>query len=65
MSLKLVESLAAYGDMANVLAHHGSAATALGIHGLTATLMVATGLLMIRETRAAGAAAASPAPQPV
>ncbi|MEU8005128.1 DUF4267 domain-containing protein [Catellatospora sp. NPDC049111] len=61
----LVESLAAYGDMANVLAHHGSAATALGVHGLTATLMVVTGLLMMRETRASDAAAAPPTPQPV
>ncbi|MEU7824867.1 IS630 family transposase [Catellatospora sp. NPDC049133] len=57
--------VAAYGDMANVLAHHGSAATALGVHGLTATLMAVNGLLMMHETRAAGAVAAAPTPQPV
>jgi hypothetical protein len=57
--------VAAYGDMANVLAHHGSADTALGVHGLTATLMAVNGLLMMHETRAAGAVAAAPTPQPV
>ncbi|MDQ0688449.1 hypothetical protein QFZ56_007412 [Streptomyces achromogenes] len=61
----LVESLAAFGDMATVLAHHGSVATALGVHGLTATLMVVNGLLMARETRTTAAPAATPAPQPV
>ncbi|MFF6805577.1 DUF4267 domain-containing protein [Streptomyces sp. NPDC012616] len=61
----LVESLAAFGDMATVLAHHGSVATALGVHGLTATLMVVNGLLMARETRKTAAPAATPAPQPV
>ncbi|MFJ7198074.1 MULTISPECIES: DUF4267 domain-containing protein [unclassified Streptomyces] len=60
----LVESLAAYGDMATVLAHHGSVATAFGIHGLTATLMVVNGLLIMRETRQIAAAPATPAPQP-
>ena len=60
----LVESLAAYGDMTTVLTHHGSVATALGVHGLTATLMVVNGLLLMRETRAAAAAPATPAPQP-
>jgi hypothetical protein len=60
----LVEALAAYGDMTNVLAHHGSVATALGVHGLTATLMVVNGLLVMRETREAAAAPATPAPQP-
>lgn len=60
----LVEALAAYGDMTNVLAHHGSVATALGIHCLTATLMVVNGLLILRETRTVAAAPASPAPQP-
>ncbi|MBL1289437.1 DUF4267 domain-containing protein [Streptomyces sp. For3] len=60
----LVEALAAYGDMTNVLAHHGSVATALGIHCLTATLMVINGLLILRETRTVAAAPASPAPQP-
>ncbi|MFD4901089.1 DUF4267 domain-containing protein [Streptomyces sp. NPDC058411] len=60
----LVEALAAYGDMTNVLAHHGSVSTALGIHCLTATLMVVNGLLILRETRTVAAAPASPAPQP-
>ncbi|MGW8889888.1 DUF4267 domain-containing protein [Streptomyces sp. NPDC055749] len=61
----LVEALAAYGDMANVLAHQGSVATALGVHCLTATLMVVNGLLITRETRnVAVAAPATPAPQP-
>ncbi|MFE6818847.1 DUF4267 domain-containing protein [Streptomyces sp. NPDC057677] len=59
----LVESLAAYGDMATVLSHHGSVATALGIHGLTATLMVVNGLLLLRETRNTAPAPAT-APQP-
>ncbi|WLQ39625.1 DUF4267 domain-containing protein [Streptomyces laculatispora] len=60
----LVEALAACGDMANVLAHHGSVAAALGVHGLTATLMVANGLLIMRETRKVAAAPATRAPQP-
>ncbi|MFD3678214.1 DUF4267 domain-containing protein [Streptomyces sp. NPDC058613] len=60
----LVEALAAYGDMTTVLAHHGSVATALGVHGLTATLMVVNGLLIMRETRKAAAAPATPATQP-
>ncbi|MFB7354559.1 DUF4267 domain-containing protein [Streptomyces gardneri] len=60
----LVEALAAYGDMANVLAHHGSVGTALGVHGLTATLMVVNGLLILRETRKAATATATPLPQP-
>ncbi|MFC4912001.1 DUF4267 domain-containing protein [Actinomadura gamaensis] len=51
----LVEALAAYGDMANVLGHHGSVAAALGIHCLTATLMAANGLLIMRETRKSAA----------
>ncbi|MFC5184882.1 DUF4267 domain-containing protein [Actinomadura harenae] len=59
----LVEALAAYGDMANVLAHHGSVAVAFGVHCLTATLMVGNGLLMLRETRKIAAAPAQPAPQ--
>ncbi|MGW1432904.1 DUF4267 domain-containing protein [Streptomyces sp. NPDC002431] len=59
----LVEALAAYGDMANVLAHDGSMAMAFGVHCLTATLMVANGLLLIRETRTP-TAAPTPAPQP-
>ncbi|MFF8695434.1 DUF4267 domain-containing protein [Streptomyces sp. NPDC015144] len=59
----LVEALAAYGDMANVLAHDGSMAMAFGVHCLTATLMVANGLLLIRETRTPTAAPTTPAPQ--
>ncbi|KOU26447.1 small membrane hydrophobic protein [Streptomyces sp. WM6372] len=60
----LVEALAAYGDMTNVLAHHGSVATALGVHCLTATLMVVNGLLIMRETRNVAAAPETPVPQP-
>ncbi|MEV4252707.1 DUF4267 domain-containing protein [Spirillospora sp. NPDC049652] len=60
----LVESLAAYGDMANVLSHHGSVAAAFGIHCLTATLIVVNGLLMMRETRKVAAVPATSAPQP-
>ena len=60
----LVEAIAAYGDMTNVLAHHGSMATALGIHCLTATLMVVNGLLIMHETRKVAAAPATPALQP-
>ncbi|MFE7930023.1 DUF4267 domain-containing protein [Streptomyces sp. NPDC057456] len=60
----MVEALAAYGDMATVLTHHGSVATALGVHALTATLMVVNGLLIMRETRKAAAAPATPAPRP-
>lgn len=56
----LVESLAAYGDMTNVLAHHGSMAAAFGIHCLTATLMVVNGLLLLRETRPARTVAETP-----
>ncbi|PWI17931.1 small membrane hydrophobic protein [Streptomyces sp. Act143] len=36
-----------------VLTHHGSLATAFGVHCPTATLMVANGLLIMRETREA------------
>ncbi|MFH7600211.1 DUF4267 domain-containing protein [Streptomyces racemochromogenes] len=57
----LVEALAAYGDMTNVLAHHGSVAIAFGVHCATATLMVVNGLLIMRETRRAAAAAEAPA----
>ncbi|MBN0044435.1 DUF4267 domain-containing protein [Streptomyces actuosus] len=52
----LIEALAAYGDMTNVLAHHGSVAIALGVHCLTATLMVVNGLLVMREPRDVAAA---------
>ncbi|MGH4029210.1 DUF4267 domain-containing protein [Actinomycetota bacterium Odt1-20B] len=63
----LVESFAAYGDMATVLSHHGSVAMAFGVHCLTATVMVVSGLLMLRETREDREVAAAPAtsaPQP-
>ncbi|MEV0250485.1 DUF4267 domain-containing protein [Nocardia sp. NPDC050712] len=56
----LVQSLAAYGDMTNVLAHNGSVSTALAVHCLTATLMVINGLLIMRETRKTPA---TPTPQ--
>ncbi len=55
----MVEALAAYGDMTNVLAHHGSVAVALGVHCLTATLMVVNGLLIMRETRSPAGTPAS------
>lgn len=61
----LMEAVAPFGDMINVLAHHGSLAAALGIHGLTAALIAITGLLTLRETRKAHQAPApAPAPQP-
>ncbi|MFI6940440.1 DUF4267 domain-containing protein [Streptomyces sp. NPDC050418] len=47
----LMEAVAPFGDMINVLTHHGSAAAAFGIHGLTAALIAATGALVLRETR--------------
>lgn len=52
----LMVAVAPFGDMVNVLAHHGSMASAFGIHGLTAAVIVATGLLIVRETRKAGEA---------
>ncbi|MEV5710895.1 DUF4267 domain-containing protein [Actinoallomurus sp. NPDC052274] len=67
----LMEAVAPFGDMINVLAHHGSMAAAFGIHGLTSALIVATGLLILRETgkahkahKAQEAAAPAPAAQP-
>lgn len=44
----LVESLTAFGDMANVLGSGGSKQAALSIHGATFTVMVVTGLFLIR-----------------
>ncbi|WP_369240203.1 DUF4267 domain-containing protein [Streptomyces sp. R21] len=38
------------GDMITILAHHGSAVAAFGIHGATAAVVLATGLLVLRET---------------
>ncbi|MEV5198699.1 DUF4267 domain-containing protein [Streptomyces sp. NPDC053720] len=58
----LMEAVAPFGDMINVLAHHGSVAAAFGIHGLTSALIALTGLLFLRETRRAHAPA--PAAQP-
>ncbi|MER5500583.1 MULTISPECIES: DUF4267 domain-containing protein [unclassified Streptomyces] len=53
----LMEAVAPFGDMINVLAHHGSTAAAFGIHGLTSALIALTGLLVLRETRSASAPA--------
>ncbi|MFF4084152.1 DUF4267 domain-containing protein [Streptomyces sp. NPDC001777] len=57
----LMEAVAPFGDMINVLAHHGSTAAAFGIHGLTSALVALTGLLLLRET---GSARKVPAPAP-
>ncbi|MEU8955273.1 DUF4267 domain-containing protein [Streptomyces sp. NPDC048518] len=46
----LMEAVAPFGDMINVLAHDGPLATALGVHGLTSALIAITGLLTLRET---------------
>ena len=60
----LMEAVAPFGDMINVLAHHGSLAAAFGIHGLTSAFIAVTGALVLRETgratREAGAPAAAP-----
>ncbi|MCX4847459.1 DUF4267 domain-containing protein [Streptomyces sp. NBC_00893] len=62
----LMEAVAPFGDMINVLAHHGSAAAAFGIHGLTSALIATTGLLILRETgKTHRAPAPAPAAQPV
>ncbi|MFI5663770.1 DUF4267 domain-containing protein [Streptomyces sp. NPDC051684] len=58
----LMEAVAPFGDMVNVLAHHGSVAAALGIHGLTSALIALTGLLILRETGRTHAIPAAPAP---
>ncbi|MFF1452159.1 DUF4267 domain-containing protein [Streptomyces sp. NPDC058274] len=61
----LMEAVAPFGDMINVLAHHGTIAAALGIHGLTSALIAMTGLLILRETsKAHKAVAPAPAAQP-
>ncbi|BDM74237.1 hypothetical protein HEK616_77240 (plasmid) [Streptomyces nigrescens] len=57
----LMEAVAPFGDMINVLAHHGSIAAAFGIHGLTSALIAINGLLILRET---GKAHKAPAPAP-
>ncbi|MFJ6799080.1 DUF4267 domain-containing protein [Streptomyces sp. NPDC091268] len=46
----LVAACTPLGDMITVLAHDGSPAAAFGIHGVTAALVLATGLLVLRET---------------
>ncbi|MGD6741015.1 DUF4267 domain-containing protein [Streptomyces sp. BH106] len=46
----LMEAVAPFGDMINVLTHHGTVAAAVGIHGLTAAFIAVTGLLVLRET---------------
>ncbi|MCX5502054.1 DUF4267 domain-containing protein [Streptomyces sp. NBC_00053] len=61
----LMEAVAPFGDMINVLAHHGSVAAAFGIHGLTSALIAITGLLILRETgKADKADKADKAPAP-
>ncbi|KQX46292.1 MULTISPECIES: DUF4267 domain-containing protein [unclassified Streptomyces] len=55
----LMEAVAPFGDMINVLTHHGSPAAAFGIHGLTSAVIAVTGLLVLRET---GKAHRAPAP---
>ncbi|MCM6775747.1 DUF4267 domain-containing protein [Nocardia sp. CDC159] len=49
----LATSLVPLGDMLTVLRYDGSPAAAFGIHGLTAALVIATGLLLLREHAAA------------
>ncbi|MFE1951162.1 DUF4267 domain-containing protein [Streptomyces sp. NPDC059524] len=46
----LMEAVAPFGDMINVLAHHGTVAAALGIHGLTSAFITLVAVLMLRET---------------
>ena len=43
----LVQSLTAFGDMANILASGGSKQAAFSIHGVTFAVMVVTGLFLI------------------
>ena len=47
----LMEAVAPFGDMINVLTHDGSPAAAFGIHGLTAAVIAVVGLLILWETR--------------
>ncbi|NBE52959.1 DUF4267 domain-containing protein [Streptomyces boluensis] len=61
----LMEAVAPFGDMINVLTHHGTVAAALGIHGLTSALIALTGALILRETsKAHQVSAPAPAAQP-
>lgn len=54
----LMEAVAPFGDMINVLAHDGPLSAAFGIHGLTSAFIAATGVLTLRETGRGRAAAA-------
>ncbi|MEU2026567.1 DUF4267 domain-containing protein [Streptomyces sp. NPDC016469] len=56
----LMEAVAPFGDMINVLAHHGPLSAAFGIHGLTSAFIAVTGLLTLRET---GRARTRPVPR--
>ena len=47
----VMEAVAPFGDMINVLTHHGTVAAALGIHGFTAVVIALSGLLILWETR--------------
>jgi len=49
----VMEAVAPFGDMINVLTHHGTVAAALGIHGFTAVVIALSGLLILWETRKA------------
>ncbi|MYW64782.1 DUF4267 domain-containing protein [Streptomyces sp. SID8379] len=61
----LMEAVAPFGDMINVLTHHGSLAAAFGIHGLTSALIAITGVLTLRETgKARKVPAVTPAVRP-
>lgn len=61
----LMEAVAPFGDMINVLAHYGPLAAAFGIHGLTSALIAITGLLTLREnSKARKATAPAPAARP-
>ncbi|WP_327709659.1 DUF4267 domain-containing protein [Streptomyces sp. NBC_00464] len=61
----LMEAVAPFGDMINVLAHHGSIAAAFGIHGLTSAAIAITGLLILRETGKAHEVRQAPAEREV
>ncbi|MYQ81308.1 MULTISPECIES: DUF4267 domain-containing protein [unclassified Streptomyces] len=56
----LMEAVAPFGDMVNVLAHDGPLSAAFGIHGLTSAFIAVTGLLTLRET---GRVRRAPAPR--
>ncbi|WP_328901038.1 DUF4267 domain-containing protein [Streptomyces sp. NBC_00441] len=56
----LMEAVAPFGDMINVLAHDGPLSAAFGIHGLTSAFIAVTGLLTLRET---GRAHTAPVPR--